>query len=137
MRRGAQCFFWIAALVSLNAVFTFLGSEVHLSTGLGVTAMLGRLAQPFGSSLVQVIVSFCLAGGFVALGYFAAEGRKWAFKLGMAAYAVDGALMVAANEYLGWVFHVLMLYAIYRGVAALDQPSSSKPSEVSSAAHAG
>ena len=139
VRQGAHWFFWIVAAVSLNSVFTIMGSHIHRFTGFGVTAMIDdRLAQPSGiSTAMQLIVSGWLAGGFLFLGCFAAEGRKWAFAVGMAAYAVDGALLVAAGDYLSAAFHACMWYAIYRGFAALGQPASSKPSDVASAAHAG
>jgi len=90
--------------------------------------MIDRLAQPFGITM-QVIVSGCLAVGFLSLSYFAAKRQRWAFGVGMVAYAIDWALMVAASEYLGAVFHALMLYGIYCGFAALGQSSNSKPPE--------
>jgi hypothetical protein len=136
--QGAHCFYGIVALIIWNSLFTILGSHVHHFTELGVTAFLGGLAAPSGmGSAVQVIASGWLAAGFLALGYYAVKGEEWAFAVGMAAYAVDGALMVASGDFVAAAFHALALYAIYRGVAALGQPSSSKPSRVVSAAHAG
>lgn len=138
--QGARCFFWIAGLVCVNSVFEVLGSQVHRFTGFGlaeVVGVVGELEQPSGISVMPAIVSFWVAGGFLLLGYLALEGRKWAFAAGMAAYAVDAALMVAVGDYLGAVFHGLMLYGIYRGFVALGQSSSAGPSEVASAAHAG
>jgi hypothetical protein len=137
VRQGAYCFNWIVALVSVNSVFEVLGSNVRHFTGLGAIAMIGRLAQSSGISVMQVIVSFWVAAGFLLIGYLASEGRKLAFAAGMAVYAADGALMVAAGDYLGAVFHALMLYGIYRGFTALGQWSNSEPSKAASAGHAG
>jgi hypothetical protein len=136
VRQGARCFFWIGGLVILNSVFEILGSKVHRFTGLGVAEIMGGLTQFSEISILQAIVSFWLAGGLLLIGHLAAGGRKQAFAVGMAAYAVDGALMVAAGDYLGAIFHGLMLYGIYRGFAALGQSLSAKPSGVASAANA-
>jgi hypothetical protein len=138
VREGAHWFFWIVALATMNSVFIIFGSHIHRVTGLGVGAVMDKFAQPSGSGkAMQVIVSGWMSAGFLFLGYCAAEGRKWAFAVGMAAYAVDGALAVAAGDYLGAVFHVGMLYAISRGFAALGRPSGSEPSDVASAGLAG
>jgi hypothetical protein len=138
VREGAHWFFWIVALVTMNSVFIIFGSHIHRFTGLGVTAMMDKLVQPSGSGkATHVIVSGWMSAGFLFLGYCAAEGRKWAFAVGMTAYAVDGALAVAAGDYMNAVFHVGMLYAISRGFAALDRPSGSEPSDVASAGLAG
>lgn len=133
-RQGAHCFFWIVGLVALNSVFEILGSHVHRFTGLGLSEVVA-LAQPSGISVTQVIVTFWVACGLLLIGHLAAEGRKLAFAAGMAAYAADAALMVAVGDYLGAIFHGLMLYGIYRGFAALGQLNSD-PCKVPLAAHA-
>jgi hypothetical protein len=130
MSEGAQWFFWIVASASINSVFAIMGSHIHRFTGFGVTAMIGSLAQ-------RLIVSGWMAGGFLILGFCAAEGRKWAFAVGLLVYAVDGALLVAAGDYLSAAFHTCMLFGIYRGFATLGQSSKSEPCESASAAHAG
>ncbi len=135
VRQGAHCFFWIVGLVSLNAVFEIMGSQVHRFTGLGVTEIVGGLDHFSGIRVLRMVVSFWVAGGFLFLGYLASHGRKWAFAAGMAVYAVDAALMIAASDYSGAVFHGLMLYGIYRGFAALG--SGVERSEAASAAQAG
>lgn len=138
--QGARCFFWIAGLVCVNSVFEVLGSQIHRFTGFGVAevvGVVGELNQLSGISVVQAIVSFWVAGGFLLLGCLALEGRRWAFAAGMAAYAVDAALMVAVGEYLGAIFHGLMLYGMYRGLVALSQSSSVERSESASVAHVG
>ena len=86
---------------------------------------------------MHVIVNGWLGGRVLLLGGFAAEGRKWAFAVGMAAYVIDAALVVAAGDYLSAAFHAGMLYLIYLGFATLGQASSSEPSDFASSAHAG
>jgi len=134
---GAHCFYWIAGLVIWDSLFTILGSHVHHFSELGAAGIIGSAQASATSGAVHVIVSCWLAAGFLSLGYYAAKGQEWAYAVGMAAYVVDGALMVAVGNSTGAVFHALVLYAIYRGFAALGQPSGSRHSEVASAAHAG
>lgn len=132
VREGANWFFWIAALATMTSVVTMVGSHIHRFTGFGVTALVDTLAQSGSSRAMDVIFDAWLAGGLVVLGFFAVEGQKWAFVVGMVGYTLDGALSVAAGDYLGAGLHALVLYFIYRGFAALGQPS-----DVASAAHAG
>jgi len=138
VREGARWFFWIVGLATMNSLFTIMGSHVQRFTGFGVAAMMGRFFQPSASSgVMQVIVSGWFAAGLLFIGYCAAEGQKWAFAVGMAAYAVDGALLVALGDYLSAIVHAVMLYLIYRGFADLGQSASSEPSDAAAAAHAG
>jgi hypothetical protein len=137
-REGAQWFFWIVGLATLDSVFTILGSHLHHFTGLGVTAMLdGLVHHSGGSGAMRVIVNGWVAGAFLLLGYCAAEGKQWAFLVGMAAYTVDGAMCVAIGDYPSAVFHALMVAAIYLRFAAMRKSSSTKPSDAALAARAG
>jgi hypothetical protein len=136
-RQGARCFLWIAGLVFVNSVFGIMSSQVHLFVGLGLAEVVGGLDEPSRISFMQAIVSFWVAGGFLFLGYLALKGRKWAFAAGMAAYEVDAVMMVAVGDYLGAVFHGLMLYGMYRGLVALGQSRIVERPERASAAHAG
>jgi hypothetical protein len=138
VREGAYWFFWIVGLVVWNSLSTIMGSHLHHFTGLGVTGVIEKLARPSGiGGAMQVIVTGWVAGGFLFVGVCAADGKKWAFEVGMALYAVDLALTIAAGDYLSGAFHAGILYAIYRGFAALGKPANSERPDASSAAHAG
>src|SRR5271163_797661 len=126
VREGAAWFFWIVGLATMNSLFIIAGSHIHRFTGFGVSAIAG-------SGVMQVIVSGWFAAGLLFLGYCAAEGQKWAFVTGMAAYSVDGALLVGSGDYLSAVLHAVMLYLIYRGFSALGQAQGSKLSDAASA----
>ncbi len=136
--QGAHCFYWIVGLVVWNSLFTILGSHLHRFTELGVAIIAGSLTQASGiGNVVQVIVGGWAAAGFLVLGYYATEGQEWAFSVGIAAYAVDGALMVAGGDFIASTFHAVVLYVFYRGFAALGKTSGSKASEPAAAAYAG
>ncbi len=64
------------------------------------------------------------------------QGRKWAFAVGMLAYAVDGALLVAAGDYVSAALHAGILFAIYRRFAALGESAGSESREIAAAASA-
>jgi hypothetical protein len=92
---GAHWFFWVVGLVCIDSLFTILGSHLHRFTGFGVTAIFDSLAKESGSSgAVHVIVNGWIAAGFLFLAYCAAEGQKWAFAVGTAAYALDAAMLL-------------------------------------------
>ena len=138
VRAGAQWFFWIVSLIGMDSVLTGFGSHLHRFTGLGITDLLSGLANHSGSdAALHLVVNGWMAIGFLFLGYCALEGRKWAFVLGMAAYAVDATMLAAAGDYLSVAFHAIIFAAIFRGFAALRRVASSEPSEAVSAAHAG
>jgi len=137
VREGANWFFCIVGLVALDSVFTIFGSHLFRFAGLGITAIVDGLASRSQSTAVMhVIVNGWVAGALLFTGYFAIEGQKAAFAVGMAAYAVDAALLVAAHDYVSVAFHALMLVAIFRGFTAFGQ-SGSQPSNSTSVAHAG
>lgn len=138
VRAGAQWFFCIVGLTSLDSVLTIMGSHLHFFTGLGITALVEGLAKHSGSHAgLYLIVNSWMAIGFLYCGYCALEGRKWAFILGMAAYAVDATMLAAAGDYLSVALHAIIFAAIFRGFIGLRRVASSEPSNASSAAHAG
>ena len=90
VREGANWFFCIVGLVALDSVFTIFGSHLFRFAGLGITAIVDGLASRSQSTAVMhVIVNGWVAGALLFTGYFAKEGQKAAFAVGMAAYAVE------------------------------------------------
>ena len=63
VRNGSHWFFWIVAAISMNSMFTIMGSHIHRFTGFGITAMIDTLAHQSGiSTAMHVIVNGWLAG---------------------------------------------------------------------------
>ncbi len=137
VRAGARWFFWIVGLTVVDSILTAMGSHLHRFTGLGITALIDEFANHSGRGELQIIVDGWVTVGFLYCGYCALEGRKWAFLLGMAAYAVDSAMLAAAGNYLSFAFHAIIFAAIFRGFAALRRVASSEPSNAAASAHAG
>jgi hypothetical protein len=101
-----------------------MGSHLRHLTRFGVVAMIESLARSSDSiGRIHLLVNGGLAAVLLIVGSCAAEGHKWAFVVGMVAFFIDGALLVAAGDYLGAAFHIPILYGIYLGLDALTQPS--------------
>jgi hypothetical protein len=127
VRAPAHWFFWIAGLVVLDAAFTAMVSHPHPFTRFGIITMIENLARsPESIGRIHLVLNGWLAAGLILVGYCAAEGHKWAFAVGLTAFFIDGALLVAAGDYLGAAFHLPVLYGVYLGLAALRTEAAAK-----------
>jgi hypothetical protein len=105
--KGANWFFWIAGLSAFYSILALSGFNKYPIFGMGVTMLAGPTA------------GFIAAGVVGLLGYFARQGQKWAFLIGMALYAMDGIALATNGIYLGLAFHAYALFCIFRGFQAL------------------
>jgi len=119
---GAKWFYWIAGLSLINSLVVILGGNFHFVVGLGITSVVDALAKQAGSmgSVLDIVINGFVAGVFVLFGYFAVKGQKWAFLVGMALYVLDGLLLLTVKDYLSVGFHAYALFAIYRGLQAVE-----------------
>jgi len=123
VREAAQWFFWVVAVTAMDSVFVILGSQIHRFTGLGVTALVDRLTGV--NPIAHVMANGWLATPLLFLGFWALEGERTAFTIGLSLYACDLVLLAMAHDYFSIPFHVFVLYQLYRGFAALGRSSSS------------
>jgi hypothetical protein len=114
-RSGAQWFYWVAALSLINSALAMAGQEWRFILGLGVTQVVEELAS---SGLTAGLVSLAVIGIFAVLGYKAVQGAGWAFLVGMTLYALDGAIFLVIQHWLGVGFHAFALAMIMRGYLA-------------------
>ncbi|HKS73297.1 MAG TPA: hypothetical protein VJQ82_08875 [Terriglobales bacterium] len=128
-RVGAKWFYWIAGLSLLNSVVMLSGGNFHFVVGLGITSVVDAIAKGLGSagSVLDIVINAFVAGVFCLFGYFACKLQKWAFFAGMALYVLDAVLLLWAQDLLGVAFHAYALFAIYRGLSALNQIPSQQP----------
>jgi hypothetical protein len=105
--KGANWFFWIAGLSAFYSLLALGGFQKYPIFGMGVTMLAGPTA------------GFIAAGVVALLGYFARQGQKWAFLVGMALYAIDGIALFTNGIYFGVAFHAYALFCIFRGFQAL------------------
>ena len=126
---GANWFFWIAGLSVVNSVIQLLQSEWGFIVGLGITQVFDAIAlaasEELGSTGAMVVKAIALgldllAAGFFALfGWLARRRMAWAFVVGMVIYALDGALFIFAQDWLGLGFHGFALFCIFGGYSAV------------------
>ncbi len=121
-RAGAKWFYWIAGLSVINSLVVISGGSFHFVVGLGVTSVVDAMAKRLGNAgtVLDLVINGFVAGLFVMFGHFAAQGRKWAFLVGMTLYGLDGLLLFGAKDYLSAGFHAYALFAIYKGMTAAE-----------------
>jgi hypothetical protein len=124
---SSSWFFWIAGLSVINSLIAVFGGNLRFIFGLGLTSVADSLS--FGSGGVAKTVSFVftmlMAGLFVIFGVLVRKFFHWAFIVGMVVYALDGLLLLLAQDYLGVAFHAFVLFLFSKGI-----PASKKLSEL-------
>ena len=70
------------------------------------------------------VISLVVIGFLGWVGHRAANGRKWAFVLGMVVYGIDGAIFLVIQDWIGVGFHAFALFMIFRGYQAARQLSA-------------
>lgn len=130
MRGGAANFYWIAALSAINTFLAIVQSDTRFVVGLAVTQFVDAIAYLIGQDapeartillVISFVIDLVILGIFVLFGYFASQGRKWAFITGMVLYAVDAVLMLVFQDWLSVGFHLFFLWGLFGGLRALNE----------------
>lgn len=130
MKSGANNFYWIMALSVINSILSLTGSSTYFVIGLAVTLIVDGMtiglsqSLPDASIIVKIIglvLSILVAGIFALFGYFASQGKRWAFFVGMVLYGLDGLIMLAFADWIGVLFHAFFLWGLFNGLKALGQ----------------
>src|ERR1051325_7645339 len=136
MRRGANNFYWIAALSAINSLILEFGGSAYFVVGLASTLYVDSFAiaaakdVPDAAVIIKIVglvISFIFAGIFALFGLFANRGKRWAFIVGMVLYSIDALLMLAFQEWMGLIFHGLFLFGLFGGLRALNQIQKALP----------
>ena len=124
---SSSWFFWIAGLSVVNSLIAVSGGSWRFIFGLGITSVADALSTDLGSAgkTVSFIFSMMMAGLIVICGVLTRKFFHWAFIVGMVIYALDGLLLLAAQDWLGVGFHAFVLFLLAKGV-----PASKKLSEL-------
>ncbi len=133
LRSGANWFYWIAGLSVVNTLIWLFGGRVTFLIGLGITQVVDGIVQVMAANVQQdialivrmvgFVVNVGIAVLFVVFGIFANRHRKWAFIVGIVLYALDGLLFIWVQDWWSFGFHLLALYGLYSGLAALNELS--------------
>lgn len=123
---GARALASIGSFSLIHTGLLYSGATIPFVGVLGTTRLLDGMAL----GLAKVLESnlFLLAGAalvLLAAGFFywlaarAGEGRAWAFRIGMAVYALDGVVALVVGDHLEVACHLVFLAVIRRGLLAL------------------
>ena len=136
MKRGANNFYWIAALSVINSILSMTGSGTYFVIGLAVALVVDGVtiglseSLPDASVIVRIIglvLSILVAGVFALFGFFAGQGKRWAFLVGMVLYGLDGLIMLAFADWIGVLFHGFFLWGLFGGWRALGELQKISP----------
>lgn len=122
-KRGANWFYWIAGLSLINSIVAISGGQWHFVLGLGITEITDAFHNP-QARIVGYFIDLLVLGFFLMCGYFAGKLQKWAFIMGMSFYLLDAGIMLLAQDWLGFAFHVYALICIWRGFSFVKAAAS-------------
>ena len=90
LKGSAGWFLWVAGLSAVNSILHLSGVKFQFIFGLGIAQLVDALAHRAGgaSIILDLIINGFLAGAFIIFFNFARKGQKWAFRVGMAFYAL-------------------------------------------------
>ena len=121
-KRGANWFYWITALSLINTIVAITGGRFHFVLGLGVTEITDAIHAP-QARMIGYFIDLLVLGFFLMCGYFAGKLQKWAFIMGMSFYLLDAGIMLLAQDWLGFAFHIYALICIWRGFSFVKAAS--------------
>lgn len=130
VRRGANWFYWIAALSLVNSVIMLMGGNVHFVIGLGVTAIIDAVASAIGEENADIAtitklgafaMDLVVAGVVVLFGWLANRRITAIFALGMALYLMDGLIFVLFQDWMSVGFHAFALFCMWSGFSAVRE----------------
>ena len=136
MKSGANNFYWIAALSVINSLVLQFGGSTFFVVGMAATLVVDFIFVGLAESVpdaalvmrvIGVFASVFISGVVALFGLFANRGQRWAFIVGIAAYAIDSLLMLALREWMGLLFHGLFLFGLYAGLRALNELAKAAP----------
>ena len=133
IKSGARWLYWIAALSIINTILWHTGMEATFVVGLGMTQIAdGVVYGVFGGNapvfvtILSIIVSAAISGGFALFGYLASRHSKAAFIAGLVFYSLDTLLFLLIGEWFGLAFHVVAFLGILGGLTALGKYNKNK-----------
>jgi hypothetical protein len=127
-RGGALWFFAVGALSLLQCATYYLGFDLGFVFGLGSSEVFHAISRAAafddGPGMFSVLLFSVVADAFVAsfllhAGSLARSGSGWAYVIGIAFYAVDALLLLAAGLTSPALFHACALAGLLIGAEAL------------------
>jgi len=121
MHRGAEWFFWIAALSVINSLAVTFSWTGNMIFGLGATRLVDETFRANSLAPVSVnglIFSLAIAAAFIYIGYLARRGSDNAFVVGMFLYVIDAMIVLGFKDFFAFGFHLVALFFLFKGLLA-------------------
>lgn len=120
VRMGARWFYWIAVLSLINTFMSMSQQGLVFVVGLGVTQMVDGFASRLDSNgtTIGLALNVIIAGVFAMFGLLAWKRQSWSFIVGMVLYVLDASLFLMTSRWLGFAFHIYVLFWIFQGLKA-------------------
>ena len=115
--RGANWFWWIAALSLVNTAMIHSDSDRNFVIGLGFTLMVDVMFKSI--KLLAFGIDAVALGVIVGLGFLSRKGHFWAFVTGIVLYSLDALIYLALQDWMSVGFHGLALFYMVRGAKRL------------------
>src|SRR5215813_9589596 len=117
-RRGANWFYWIAALSMITSLITFGGGGVRFIFSLGITQIIDgfgigvsqALDGGNGARIVALLLDLVITGIFVLFGYLSNQKQIWAYLIGAIVFLMDGLLCLLFGEIVSVLAHGFVLF---------------------------
>lgn len=123
LKKAANWFYWIAGLSLINSILNLANNDpISFLAGLGITQMVDGIIYGFYGKYhyTAVLVNLVIAGGFAFFGWKANQANKTALIIGLNLYALDAALFLIYGDWKGLIFHGLVFYFIFQGIAQIN-----------------
>ena len=120
IQRAATQFYWIAAFSFVNIVLLLTEVDAVFPIGLTMASLLAALASllELTGRVLAAMGALGIVGLFALFGYFGKKGASWPFIAGIAIYTLDGIIWGLLLDWIGPVFHVILLFFIIRDLIA-------------------
>lgn len=126
--KGANWFYWIAGLSTVNSLMFAFGANLAFVAGLGFTliadAFIDAGIQQGAPSTIRafaILFDLIFIIGFALAGYYANKRFTWVFVIGLIVYAADALIVLALGDIMMALFHAWALFNIVRGFLACRQ----------------
>ena len=122
-KSGVRWFYWIAGLSLITSIIMIFGGGWRFIVSLGATQIIDGFARglspEFGAiNVIALFMDILVTGIFVGFGLLAGRKLLWAYILGMVIFLLDGLVLLLLQDWLGAVFHALVLFWMFRGFQA-------------------
>ena len=119
-KSGANWFYWIAGLTIVTSLIAVFGGGIRFLISLGTTQLIDGIANGIAAEvggvakIVALVLDLMVTAVFVLFGWLANKKYLWAYLVGIIAFALDGLVNLVAQDVIGVIAHVVILFFLIR-----------------------